>query len=262
MSPHPDGRRRRARGARMRRAGAVAVGIAAAAASLATAACGDEGESAEIGSAPRASVPPASEFVRVVDNAWFPLIPGSRYHWEGTSRDQPVSDDLTVTHATERVAGVVTTVVRDRSYRRGRLVEATTDWYAQDRQGNVWYFGEATRTLDGHGKVVSREGSWRAGVDGAAAGIFMPGRPHVGQTVRQEYLKGHAEDHAEIRSLHATVRTPYVSSRRALRTTETSPIEPGVVDAKYYVRGIGTVVEASVKGPEHERLELVSFSRG
>ena len=206
-------------------------------------------------------LPPPADFVRVVDNPYYPLVPGSRYRWMGTSNRQPVSDLMTVTHATRRILGVATTVVHDRAYRRGRLVESTTDWYAQDRRGDVWYFGEATTALGSRGQVVSREGSWEAGVDGALPGVFMPGRPRVGQGFRQEYFKGHAEDHFTIRSVRAAVRTPFVTSRQAMRTTETTPLEPGVIDAKYYVRGVGTVVEASVKGPDHERLELVSFQK-
>jgi hypothetical protein len=218
------------------------------------------GASPRLGSSP--ALPPPSDFVRVVDNPYFPLIPGSSYRWRGTSNGRPASDVLTVTHATRRILGVETTVLHDRAYRGGRLIESTTDWYAQDRQGDVWYFGEATKAFGSRGQVVSREGSWEAGVDGALAGIFMPGRPRVGQGFRQEYLEGHAEDHFTIRSLRATVQTPFVTSRQAMRTTETTPLEPGVIDAKYYVRGVGTVVEASVKGPDHERLELVSFHKG
>jgi hypothetical protein len=238
----------------------IAVAVLASALGAGTATARAPGPGASPAAA--AAVPPASQFVRVVDNPYYPLVPGSSYRWRGTSNGRPASDVLTVTHATRRIMGVATTVVHDRAYRGGRLIESTTDWYAQDRRGDVWYFGEATKAFGSRGQVVSREGSWEAGVDGALPGIFMPGRPRVGQGFRQEYLKGHAEDHFTIRSLRATVRTPFVTSRQAMRTTETTPLEPGVIDAKYYVRGVGTVVEASVKGPDHERLELVSFHKG
>ena len=139
-------------------------------------------------------------------------------------------------------------------------MEDTIDWYAQDRQGNVWYLGEATKELDRKDKVKSREGSWQAGVNGAEAGIFMPAHPKVGQTFRQEYYKGQAEDHFQVLSLNASIHVPYISTRHALKTREWSPLEPGVIDAKYYVRGIGTVHEATVKGG-NERLELFSVKR-
>jgi hypothetical protein len=109
--------------------------------------------------------------------------------------------------------------------------------------------------------VTSREGSWQTGRNGARPGIFMPAHPRVGQSFRQEYLKGHAEDHFKVAGLRASVSVPFVSSSHAMRTTEWSPLEPKVLDAKFYVRGIGNVSEKTVKGGD-ERLELVSFKRG
>jgi hypothetical protein len=166
-----------------------------------------------------------------------------------------------VTHRTKTILGVETTVVHDVVFRHGKPREVTSDWYAQDRDGNVWYFGENTRELDRHGQVTSREGSFRAGRDGARPGVLFPGDPRVGQTARQEYYKGHAEDRFEVLDLNADVTTPYTSTRHAVRTKETSPLEPGLLDNKYYVRGVGTVKELTVKGPK-ERVHLVSFDRG
>jgi hypothetical protein len=109
--------------------------------------------------------------------------------------------------------------------------------------------------------VTSREGSWQAGVHGARAGIVMPARPRVGQSFRQEYLAGHAEDHFLVLSVAASVHVPYTSSRRALLTKEWTPLEPGVIDHKVYLRGIGMVKEETVKGGD-ERGELVSYRHG
>jgi hypothetical protein len=158
------------------------------------------------------------------------------------------------------IQGIRATVIDDRVYLRGRLAERTKDWYAQDKTGNVWYLGEDTATLDARGNVKSTEGTWQAGVDGARAGIFMPAHPRVGQAGLQEYYKGHAEDQFKILSLTAHVRTPAASSRHALLTQETTRIEPGVIDHKTYVRGIGTVTEKTIKGG-NEQLELVSIQR-
>ena len=151
--------------------------------------------------------------------------------------------------------------VSDRLYLSGRLQERTTDWYSQDKAGNVWYFGEATAELDRQGRVTTREGSWQAGRAGAHGGIFMPAHPKVGQSGQPEFYKGHAQDHFQVVSLHARVKAPYVSSRNALLTKEWTPLEPGVLDHKYYVRGIGTVLEQTVKGGD-ERNALVSVRRG
>jgi len=196
--------------------------------------------------------PSPSRFVRGVTNPWFPLRPGTviiRDKQFGVPHIYGVTD-----------ANLVCTAVSDRLYLSGRLGERTTDWYAQDKAGNVWYFGEATAELDARGKVTSREGSWLTGVNGAEPGVFMPAHPRVGQSARQEYYKGHAEDHFRVLSLSAHVRTPAASSSHALLTKEWTPLEPGVIDHKRYVRGIGTVLEQTVKGGD-ERNTLVSIHR-
>ena len=199
-------------------------------------------------------------FAPRVDNPWFPLTPGTTFVYRGVKDGKAARDVFTVLHSTKMIQGVRCTTVSDRLYLAGRLEERTTDWYAQDRRGNVWYFGEATAELDRSGHVTSTEGSWLAGRNGARAGIYMPARPHVGQTGRQEYYKGHAEDHFAVVSVRARVSVPYVSSTRAVLTKEWTPLEPGTLDHKYYVRGIGTVKEVTVKGPL-ERDVLVSVHK-
>ena len=202
-----------------------------------------------------------SDFVSQVDNPFFPLQPGSVYHYKGFEGHTRTVDVVRVTHRTKRILGVEATVVHDVVSKNGRPEEKTNDFYAQDRHRNVWYFGEATRTLDRHGHTLSTEGSFQAGVHGARPGVLIPGHPKVGQTARQELLRGHAEDQFKVLDLNADVSVPFVSSHHALRTNETTPLEPNVVDNKYYVRGIGSVHEVTVKGPT-ERLKLVSFKKG
>jgi hypothetical protein len=206
------------------------------------------------------SGPNPDNFVTRVTNAWFPLLPGTTFVYRGVKDGKKARDVVTVTHKTKRLQGVLCTAVADRLYLAGRLEERTTDWYAQDKAGNVWYFGEATAELDRSGHVTSTEGSWQAGRNGAQAGIFMTARPTVGQSRRQEYYKGHAEDHFAVVSVSAHVSVPYTTSNRALLTKEWTPLEPGTLDHKYYVRGIGNVKEVTVKGPT-ARNELVSMQR-
>jgi hypothetical protein len=177
--------------------------------------------------------------------------------YQGEDGGTPARDVLRVTHRTKRIHGIRATVVDDRVYHKGYLAERTRDYYAQDRDGNVWYLGEDTATVKPNGKVRSREGSWRAGRGGAQAGIFMPPHPTPGAGGWQEYYVGHAQDRYKVLNLHTKVRTPAVSSRHAMLVQETTPVEPGVVDHKVYVRGIGTVRERTVKGG-NERFELVS----
>jgi hypothetical protein len=195
-----------------------------------------------------------------VDNPWYPLDPGTTYVYRGVKDGRPARDVFTATHRTRKVDGVPCVVVDDRLYLSGRLEERTTEWFSQDSRGNVWYFGEDTAELDKQGRVKNRSGTWRAGVAGARAGIFMFASPRVGQSARQEFYRGQAEDHFRILSLGASVKVPYVSSKRAMLTKEWTPLEPGAIDHKYYVRGIGTVLEQTVKGGV-ERAALVSVTR-
>jgi hypothetical protein len=201
----------------------------------------------------------APGFSARVENPWFPLRPGTVYVYRGVKDGKASRDVVTVTHRVKTIRGAPCVVVRDRLYLAGRLEERTSDWYSEDRRGNVWYFGEATAELDAHGRVTTTEGSWEAGRDGARAGIYMPAHPVPGRFGRQEYYKGQADDHFEVLSRRALVSVPYTSSRRALLTKEWTPLEPGDLDHKYYVRGIGTVLEQTVRGGD-ERNELVSVT--
>jgi len=206
-----------------------------------------------------AARPNPGDFTARVDNPWFPLLAGTTYVYRGAKDGEPARDVVTVTHRTATIDGVPCVVVEDRLYLGGRLHERTTDWYSQDRKGNVWYFGEQTAELDASGNVTSTSGSFQAGVDGAEAGLFMPASPRLGQSFRQEFYKGEAEDHFQVIGLFATTTPP--GTANALLTKEWTPLEPGVLDHKLYVRGIGVVVEQTLKGGT-ERLELVSVRTG
>jgi hypothetical protein len=202
-----------------------------------------------------------SDFVRRVDNPWFPLKPGSKWHYRGVDTDGRFRDNMRVTHRTKKIEGVRVTVVHDVVRRHGKPREITNDFYAQDHHANIYYFGENTRELNGHGHVTSRAGTFRAGRNGARPGVLIPGHPKVGQKARQEFYKGHAEDHFKVLDLNTHVSTPFVSSNHAVRTREWSPLEPKVLDNKWYVHGVGDVKEKTVKGPK-EILHLVSFHIG
>jgi hypothetical protein len=205
--------------------------------------------------------PPAlpKTFVSQVDNVYFPLRPGTTFTYRGKLDGKPATDVVTVTRRTKTILGVPITVVRDRVFVRGEVVEDTFDWFAQDASGNVWYFGEDTKEFE-NGRVVTTQGSWQAGVHNARAGIFMPAAPRVGRTLKQEDAKNVAEDCSRVVALNAQVTTPFVSSRRALKTEEFSLLERGVLDNKFYVRGIGLVKEQTVQGGS-DVLTLVSITR-
>jgi len=193
-----------------------------------------------------------------VDNPYLPLTPGTTLVYTGTKDGKSALNLSTTTSRTAVVGGVTTRVVEDRLYLENILEERTSDYYAQDRCGNVWYFGEDTATLDRKGNVVDTEGSFRAGIDGAQPGVYMEASPEVGRRFRQEWYQGHAEDTFRVLSLSAPVTVPYGTFSDALQTEETTALEPAVVDNKYYVDGVGEVKEVSVQGPL-EKLELVQI---
>ena len=195
-------------------------------------------------------LPPASDFVAHVDNPWFPLTPGTVLTYRGDDEGTPATDVFHVTHETKTIAGIRATVVHDRVYEHGRVTERTTDWYAQDDGGNVWYLGEDTATYKPDGSLESRAGTWRAGVGGGHAGIFMPARPRVGDRGWQEYDRGNAQDRYRILRV----------GRETMLVQETTPLEPGVVDHKTYRRGTGTITEQTIRGGR-EQYRLVSVRR-
>lgn len=197
-----------------------------------------------------------SDFSPSVTNPLFPLRPGRTLVYEGTKDGRHARDTFLATSRTQVIDGVTTRVVEDRLYLNKVLEERTSDYYAQDRCGNVWYFGEDTATLDRKGNVVDTEGSFRAGVDGAQPGVFMQADPELGRWFRQEWYQGHAEDTFRVINLSTPVTVPYGRFPDALQTEERTALEPDVLDNKYYVSGIGEVEEVAVQGPV-EKLELV-----
>lgn len=204
------------------------------------------------------AIDPAS-FSTDVNNPYFTLAPGTTFTYKGKSSEGAEVNKVTVTDRTRKVMGVTTRVVWDRVWLNDRLIEETYDWYAQDKVGNVWYFGEDSREI-AKGKVVSTKGSWEAGVKGAQPGIVMQADPRPGKPYRQEYLKGEAEDMAQVLSVHATARVPAGSFDDCLKTRDWSAIEAGSTEHKYYSRKIGAVVLETEHG-DTKRVELVEVTR-
>jgi hypothetical protein len=203
------------------------------------------------------AIDPAN-FVAVVDNPYWPLKAGSGFHYVGVRGTTPQRDDEVVLHRTKQVLGVRCTVVEDTVSEHGRPVERTLDWYAQDKQGNVWYMGELSLERE-HGRFVKASDSWESGVDGAKPGIIMPADPRPGDRYRQEYYPpGEALDEAHVLGTRGPVTVPYGAFKRALVTSEFSPLEPQT-EEKYYVAGVGEILERVVKG-HREEFKLVSVT--
>jgi hypothetical protein len=200
------------------------------------------------------------DFVEGIDNPYLPLTPGSRWVYESAGVDRERTT-VTVAGDTREVQGVTTTVVHDVVRDSGgEVVEDTFDWFAQDTAGNVWYFGEDTTEYDDRGRP-DHSGSWEAGVGGAQAGLVMPAQPRVGDGYPQESLAGVAEDRGEVLSVDEAVNVSFGSFTDVLQTEDTTPLEPGLVEHKYYAPGVGLVLEETVLGGA-ERVELVEFTEG
>lgn len=184
----------------------------------------------------------------IIGNDFFPLTPGLMYVYEGENEEGlPVRIEEEYTDQTKIIMGVTCVVAEFREYEDGDLIEQTSDWYAQDKQGNVWYFGEDSEEIE-DGEVVSTAGSWEAGVDGALPGILMFADPVEGLWYRQEYYEGEAEDVAQVLGLHESVTVPYGTFNSCLQMAEWSPLEPGIVEHKFYASGVGVVRVVAVEG--------------
>lgn len=200
----------------------------------------------------------APVFSANVTNPWFPLKPGTTFVYHGGKEDESAVEYVRVSKETQKIDGKPCRPVLDLLYLKGKLAETTRDYYSQDSKGNVWYFGEDTAELAPDGSMVTTEGSWHAGEKGARAGIFMTADPRVGQSMRQEYSPGVAEDYFEVVDMSTPVSTPYKSFPSALLTKEWTPLEPDSLDHKYYVHGVGMVKEKAVRG-EQEEFALVKI---
>ena len=168
--------------------------------------------------------------------------------------------EVTVTDRTKTIMGIEARVVHDVVTEDGQVKEDTFDWYAQDKAGNLWYLGEDTKEYE-DGKVSSTEGSWEAGVDGALAGILLPADPEVGMAYRQEYYEGEAEDRAKVVSVDEHADVPYGSFDGVLETEDTTPLEPDLVERKYYAKDVGPVLAVAVSEDSRGREELISFTK-
>jgi hypothetical protein len=214
---------------------------------------------APLGTPPGPDIDPG-DFVSAIDNPYFPLTPGTTLIYEGESDGTPTRIETAVTGDVKVILGVNCTVVHDQAFEEGVLVEDTFDWYAQDSAGNVWYFGEDSKVLDADGNVISTEGSWEAGVDGAEPGIIMEAHPQEGDRYHQEFYKGVAEDQAKVLELGESKCVAYGCFDNVLVTREWSRLDPGVVDNKYYAPGVGFIFEETVKGGD-ETSELVDIQQ-
>lgn len=193
----------------------------------------------------------------VINNPWLALPIGRGFEYEGETDEGTEVVEIEIDGSTKIVNGVRTLIYRDKVYVDGELVEDTRDYLAQDDDGNVWYFGEDVDNYE-DGEIADHDGSWLVGVDGAKPGYWMPGNPTVGMRYRQEYLDGEAEDEAEVISLTEKVKIGLGTYTNCLKTKDTTPLEPDVVEYKYYCKQVGGLV-LEEKPEDGERVELVEY---
>jgi hypothetical protein len=249
------------------RSGQIAVAFSVALAALAIGGCGSSAQSTSTANPVPTSgtyVPPVidpANFVSRVDNPYLPLTPGTTLRYRGLMKNgtTPQTDTIAVTHRKKQVMGIGCTVMSDTVTSGGRPVERTFDWFAQDRQGNVWYMGEETQELK-HGRFGKMIDSGPAGKNGAQPGVAMEAHPMTGDSYWQFHWPGHALDMAKVLGSGGPIKVPYRSFTDTLLTQEQSPLEPGIKDQKWSVRGIGYVQERAASG-SHEQIKLVSVTR-
>jgi hypothetical protein len=210
----------------------------------------------DLGEAPYNPIINPTNFVAGVNHRFFPLVPGTTRIYEKNTDEGRERTEVTVTKDTKRILGVRCIVVQDTVTVDGEVVEDTFDHFAQDKQGNVWYFGELSLSFE-DGELVDLHGSWEAGVDGAKPGIVMKAEPRVGDIYRQEFLLGEAEDVAEVIALNRSVKVPFGSFKGCLQTEDFTPLEPDVLENKFYAPGIGVILEVDVETGEQSKLIAV-----
>ena len=248
------------------------IGVAAVSCALAVGACGSGSDESTSADPPQpaagsggSSLPQGSEQVKLdpaefttkIDNPYWPMSPGSKWVYNEVEDGAKLKVEVTVTDRTKRIAnGITARVVHDVVSENGQPLEVTDDWYAQDSAGNIWYLGEKTAEYK-NGKVSSRAGSFEAGVDGAQPGVALPGDPQVGDSYRQEYYAGQAEDKASVLSLDATANVPFEKFDGVLRTEDINPLDKSV-ENKFYAKGVGPIRTTHIKGATGYE-ELVSY---
>jgi hypothetical protein len=211
-----------------------------------------------LGPTPYDPVIDPSNFVARVDNPYFPLTPGTTFVYEGQTAEGFEHDEFAVTHHIRVILGVRCVEVHDTVKTDGQLTEDTLDWFAQDRDGNVWYFGENTHELE-DGLITTIDGTFMAGVNGDKPGIIMKAHPAIGDFYRQEFSLNNAEDFAETRSLTQTVHVPTGTYHNCLKSKETTPLETDLLEYKFYAPGVGNIL--TVDARTGDRVELVRIRR-
>jgi hypothetical protein len=238
---------------------AAAVGVAAPTTAGTTAAKASGGACAQLPHGSEKVHLDPRDFTIKIDNPYWPMRPGTTWKYVERGGGEKATVRVHVSHRTKMIKGIRVRIIHDVVRVDGEIIENTFDWFAQDSRGNIWYLGEFTREYE-NGQVVSTEGSWKHGRDGAQAGVVVPAKPQVGCSYREEFLKGEAEDRAKILSINEKIKTPTGFHRRVLQTANTTPLQANLLENKFYARGKGPVLELDIS-PQFGRAVLVKMFR-
>jgi hypothetical protein len=199
-----------------------------------------------------------AEFTTNITNPYFNLPTGKIFTYEAKTQEGTEKIQIEILDETKVAMGVKTIVYWDRVWLDGALIENTKDYLAQDKEGNVWYFGEDVDNYE-EGKLINHEGSWIAGINEAKPGIWIKAKHKVGDSYKQEYLAGEAEDMRDVVAVGITVKTKLAKYTDCIKFYDWTPLKPESKEHKYYCKEVGGMVleENLVK---KERLELIGVT--
>jgi hypothetical protein len=202
-----------------------------------------------------------SQFTADIRTKWWPIKQGATWVYDGQKDGVPEHVVVRVKPAQKTIMGVKTMTIQDTVTINKALEENTTDWYAQNKKtGDLWYFGEDSKDYK-NGVVVSTQGTWEAGVDGAQPGVVFPGHAKAGgPTYRQEYRPGVAEDMARVLSISDTQTVPAGTFKGVLHTYDTDPLNPDKVENKFYAPGVGIVHVKRIGSAHSEEIKLITYT--
>jgi hypothetical protein len=184
----------------------------------------------------------------IITNPYYPATPGKKYIYEGQTDEGFERVEEQRLNTTKTIMGVICVISNFKGYVNGKLIEETWDWYAQDNDGTLWYFGEEVNNYNQNGTLTDHDGSWEAGIDGAQPGKLMPANPQTGMTYREEYYFGHAEDEAEIIGTGLSETISLGTYNDCIKTKNWTDLEPDALENKIYAPGIGLIKEIDIPG--------------
>ncbi|TSE15939.1 hypothetical protein B1A87_008525 [Arthrobacter sp. KBS0703] len=183
-----------------------------------------------------------ADFTTNITNKYFALPAGKKMTYESTDlRGITERIEIEILNESKVIEDVETAIYLDKVYSNGQLVEETRDYLAQHKNGDVWYFGEDVNNFF-NGNLLNHSGSFIHGKDGAKAGIWMKAEQRVGDSYRQEYYLGQAEDMRDTLATGLTVSTKSGKYTDCVKVYDWTPLEKNSREHKYYCPKVSSLV--------------------